>query len=57
VTKAAALAAKQFEALEKEAQAESRTRGVRIVNADGRFVAHVQSDRFSAQFDGIELHE
>ena len=66
VTKAAALAAKQFEALEKEAnrvaaQAESRTRGVRIVSANGRFAAHVQCDRFSAQFDGndfaIELHE
>jgi hypothetical protein len=66
VTKAAALPAKQFEALEKEAsrvaaQAESRTRGVRIVRANGRFAAHVQCDRFSAQFDGndfaIELHE
>jgi hypothetical protein len=66
VAKAAALAAKQFEALEKEANrvaeiAENRTRGVRIVSANGRFAAHVQCDRFSAQFDGsdfaIELHE
>jgi len=66
VTRAAAMAAKQFEALEKEAervgeQAASRTRGIRIVSANGRFAAHVQCDRFSAQFDGndfaIELHE
>jgi hypothetical protein len=66
VTKAAALAAKQFEALEKEAsrvaaQAESRTSGVRIVSANGRFAAHVQCNRFSAQFAGndfaIEPHE
>jgi hypothetical protein len=65
VTRAAALAAKQFEALEKEAhrideQAASRQRGVRIVSANGRFAAHVQCDRFSAQFDGkdfaIEMH-
>jgi hypothetical protein len=39
-------------------QAESR---VRIVSTNGRFAAHVQCDRFSAQFDGndfaIELHE
>jgi hypothetical protein len=57
--------AKQFEALEKEArrideQAASRQRGVRIVSANGRFAAHVQCDRFSAQFDGkdfaIEMH-
>jgi hypothetical protein len=58
--------ATQFEALEKEVgrvgeQAESRTRGIRIVSANGRFAAHVRCDRFSAQFDGndfaIELHE
>jgi hypothetical protein len=61
VTTAAALPAKQFEASRVAAQAESRTRGVRIVSANGRFAAHVQCDRFSAQFDGndfaIELHE
>jgi hypothetical protein len=65
VTKAAALQ-QNSEALEKEAnrvaaQAENRTRGVRIVSANGRFAAHVQCGRFSAQFDGngfaIELHE
>src|SRR5262245_42821574 len=62
VTRAAAMAAKQFETLEKEAwrvaeRAASRTR----VSANGRFAARVQCDRFSAQFDGndfaIELHE
>jgi hypothetical protein len=57
VTGAAAKAAKQIEALEKEAsrvgeRAKGRTRGIRIVSPNGRFAAHVQCDRFSAQFDG-----
>jgi hypothetical protein len=66
VTRAAAMAAKQFEALEREAErvgerAESRTRGIRIISANGRFAAHVQSDRPRLSSDGndfaIELHE
>jgi hypothetical protein len=66
VTKAAAGQQNSLRPWKKEAkrvatQAENRTCGVRIVSANGRFAAHVQCDRFSAQFDGndfaIELHE